>query len=111
MEKKCLEELIKHINSLKEKDVRPSLQLFNDNYKTILTLWRTINALEDLSDEVLPGLVKNGYLSEEAMNKLKSAKWQIVEELEPLAHEALKIENKYMLYQAAECKRHLILED
>lgn len=106
MEKTAYEALINFINNSKEMN-DASLFLLRNSHKTTKVLWRAINALEDLN-EVLPGLVKEGLLSEEAMSSVRSAKWQVIEELEPIAHEALKAERKFLPEMAKECQKRLM---
>lgn len=107
IEKTVFEALVNRVNNIEEMD-NSTLWLLENNHETTKSLWRAINALEDLNDEVLPRLVEGGLLSEEALSKLRSAKWQIVQELEPLAHEALKAERKYLPLKAKECSRRLM---
>ena len=105
MEKTAYEALINFINNSEMNDA--SLFLLKNSHKTTKVLWRAINALEDLN-EILPGLVEEGLLSEEAMNSIRSAKWQVVKELEPTAHEALKAERKHLPELAKECQKRLM---
>jgi hypothetical protein len=107
VERNAYEALINRVNNHLSEIDESSLWLLKGNHKTTKALWRTINTLEDLN-EILPGFVESGLLSEEALTKLRSAKWQIIKELEPIAHEALKAERKHLPELAKECSRRLM---
>lgn len=103
----CFEALIDFVNKSEEMN-DASLFLLKNAHKTTKALWRVINALEDLSDEVLPELTKQGLLSREAKIDFESVKWRIIEQLEPIAHEALKAERRNLPELAKECDRRLM---